>query len=177
MISAELRALFERLRHAERRMFFPGTLPDRNALDEAQRRTVTTAWGARVPEYYAVKAHHQSNLVLLGRRYRFEQPRSKVLVACNWKEPDRRRDPDNIVGGGRKLLLDALKPPKAGKRTSNGLGLLHCDGWHCIAGFVDIVTLDVEAPGVEVTLAEVQLELPLSRSAREVRVDLREAST
>ncbi len=164
MPSAELIALFDRLKDAPRRLFFPGALPDRNALDEAQRRYVQTPWG-RVPEYAALKRRLQSELVMFGRRIRWEPTDGRVIVACNWREADRRRDPDNVVSGGKKLVLDALKPTKRGRGISEGLGLIHCDGWHCIAGFVDIVTHDPKSPGVEVVIAEVQLSLPLSLQA------------
>lgn len=59
---------------------------------------------------------------------------SGVRFGFEWLETDRRRDPDGISAAGRKLILDALKPAH---RTTNpcGLGLIHCDGQHCIDGF------------------------------------------
>ena len=172
MISPEVRALFARLHDEPRRIVFPGLLPSRNELDAAQRKTIRVDGYPR-NLYVHLKRLHQNTLQLWAQRYRFEPARGKVIVACNWREETRHRDPDNIISGGRKLLLDAIGPGRKGEKGWTGAGLMHCDGWHCIAGFVDVVTLAPDAPGVEVVVAEVQLELPLSRAVRDVVVDAR----
>lgn len=46
-----------------------------------------------------------SQYVRAGRVPRFERP---VTLEIHWIEPDRRRDIDNITGGGTKFVLDAL---------------------------------------------------------------------
>ena len=43
----------------------------------------------------------------------------RVAIRFDWYEGDRRRDPDNLAGGGRKIILDAAQ----------AIGLLPHDGW------------------------------------------------
>lgn len=65
-----------------------------------------------------------------------------VDVSFRWVEPDRRRDPDNIVFA-KKFVLDAL----VSQRVIRG------DGWRWVASLSD--TWDVgEEPGVMVTIKE-----------------------
>jgi hypothetical protein len=54
-----------------------------------------------------------------------------------WREPTRRRDPDNVAAGGRKLILDALVR----------LGILPTDGWTTVAGWTDRFAIHRQ-PGV-----------------------------
>lgn len=166
-LSQDARALLERLRSEPRRLIVPWLLPSRNELDDLLKRNPL--------EYMRWKSSTGGAVAALARRYALPPigKGEKVLVATLWREEARRRDPDNIVSGGRKVLLDALGPGRKGERGWRGAGLLHCDGWHCVAGFVDVFA--VGEPGIEVVVAPVQLELPLSREAREVRIDMRGA--
>lgn len=167
MISAAVRALLESLKHEPRQIAFAGTLPDRNELDNLLK--------ASPAAYTAEKLRHQSNLIAMARRFARTWPPAppgRVLIACEWREANARRDPDNIISGGRKLLLDALGPGRRrGDRGWQGAGLIHCDGRHCIAGFVDVIVSRPDIAGVAVIVAPVQLELPIG--ARETVVDLR----
>lgn len=61
-----------------------------------------------------------------------------------WREKNKRRDPDNVAGAGRKLILDGLV---------NG-GVLPGDGWAQVAGWTDVFEVSDE-PGVRVTIIEV----------------------
>lgn len=173
MISAAVRALFDRLQNEPRRIVFPMRLPSLNELNEAQHRFVRTERGGQELLYARIKRELGSSLCAIARRAHLEPVRdSKVIIATNWRETDRRRDLDNIVSGGRKLVLDALTKGRAGPRGWPGAGILETDGWRCIAGFVDICTLSADA-GVEVVIAPVQLSLSLSPAVREAREDLR----
>ncbi len=184
-MTAELRALFLRLRDEPRRLFFPVVLPDRNTLDAAQRKFVFVeqqGLGAgayrprrRVQLYAHLKEGLGAALAGYATRVPVDPFDGKALIACVWREPTNRRDPDNVISGGRKFIMDALARGRAGARGWRGAGHLHCDGRHCVAGFADIFVTDVERPGVEVTIAPVQLALPLSGAAREAVIDLRRA--
>ena len=179
-MTAEVRALFERLKHEPRRVFFPLVLPDRNTLDAARREFIANARAGqrfRISAYERTKQELGSALAGYARRARLDPvaPGVKALVASIWYEPNNRRDPDNVISGGRKLILDALGPGRDGSRGWPGAGVLRGDGRRDIAAFFDIFRTDPDEPGVEVTIAPVQLELPLSRAAREVVVDLRAA--
>jgi hypothetical protein len=167
--SQHVRELFRRLADEPRRIVFPFTLPARNELDDLQRRHFAL--------YNRTKKKCQDDVVLFARRYHWAPtaPGQKLIIAINWREPDRRRDPSNVIDGGRKILLDGIAGGRRGPRGWNGAGLIHCDGHHCLSGvYLDIVTaLPGVSPGIELVVAPVQLELPIAREAREVVLDLR----
>lgn len=65
----------------------------------------------------------------------------RAWILFTWIERDLKRDPDNVSGGGRKLVLDGLV--KA--------GILRKDGQKDIAGFTETFTCVSEShkrPGV-----------------------------
>ena len=67
----------------------------------------------------------------------------KVSLICY--EPNRRRDPDNVISGARKVILDALQQ----------MGVLHGDGQKYVSsGINDEVRVDKDHPRVEVTIDE-----------------------
>ncbi len=165
-LSDDVRALFRRLHDEPRRIVFPFRLPSRNELDEAARLSPF--------EYNRLKRAHQNNVCAWALRYRFEPPEGRVIVACNWRERTRHRDPSNIVDGGRKILLDGIARGRQGPRGWSGAGLIHCDGWHCVAGFIDIITKsDDGEDSVEMVVTPIDLAAPLSKLARQAVVDLR----
>lgn len=151
MISVEARALRARLSDEPRRLRLPWRLPGRNELDAASR---TSAY-----RYNAIKRREQNSIAAVAQSAKLQPARGRLIIGCTWFERDRRRDPDNIVSGGRKLILDALGPGRTGPLGWHGAGLIHCDGWHCCGVFFDV--FEIGEPGVEVVIAEVQLELPL----------------
>jgi hypothetical protein len=67
----------------------------------------------------------------------------RVTLAFTWWERDRRRDPDNVAAGGRKMILDGLV----------AAGVLLGDGWRVVAGWTD--AFDLGEPGVRVTITSV----------------------
>lgn len=163
MISTEARALLVRLADEPRRLRIPWRLPGRNELDALSRRS---------PHVYNVtKKREQNNIALHANRAKLQPAVGSLIIGCIWYEADRRRDPDNIVSGGRKLLLDALGPGRGGPRGWHGSKLIHCDGWHCISMLADV--FEIGKPGVEVVIAEVQLSLPAMTERRDVAIDLR----
>lgn len=162
MISAEARALLAKLADEPRRLRIPWRLPARNELDALSRSS---------PHAYNVrKKREQNDLALCAQSARLTPAVGSLIIACIWYEADRRRDPDNIVSGGRKLLLDALGPGRKGPAGWHGAKVIHCDGWHCVSMLADV--FEIGKPGVEVVIAEVQLQLPLVER-RDVAIDLR----
>ncbi|WP_447973932.1 hypothetical protein [Nitrospira sp. Kam-Ns4a] len=77
------------------------------------------------------------------------RPVPRAFVQFVWREPTRRRDPDNIAAGGRKLVLDALV----------AAGILPGDGWAAIQGWSDRFIVG-DPPGVAVTLIGVPAPAP-----------------
>jgi hypothetical protein len=61
-----------------------------------------------------------------------------VRVHFTWFCPDRRLDPDNVAAA-KKIVMDALARTRD---RSVGAGVIHCDGWHCVAGFSDSFVLE-----------------------------------
>ncbi len=71
-------------------------------------------------------------------------PVQRVHITWLWHERNRQRNPDNFAAIGKKFVLDTLQ----------ACGILKNDGWKQIAGWSDDWVVDVERPGVLVTLEE-----------------------
>lgn len=80
------------------------------------------------------------------REYKVAPVESSVDIGFAWVEPDRKRDPDNIVAA-RKMILDAMV----------NCQIIPNDGWKHINMFADSweVADKDEQPGVLVTVMEV----------------------
>lgn len=133
--------------------YFPFLLPSYNEEIEARGRQWNTG-RERQNGYNVIKRKLQDDVVLFAKRL-FKPVVAPVVVIVEWREPSNHRDPDGVSSGGKKIVLDGLGPPRKGARGWNGAGILHCDGRHCICGFVDLIRTDAQRPGVVVTLVEV----------------------
>lgn len=121
-------------------LWVPGPLPGLNELIDAAK-----GYGGRGAGYARLKRSWTDTVWLLAQAAKlgtFDQP---VTIAFLWRERDRRRDPDNVAAGGRKLILDGLV--KA--------GVLRGDGWRHVAGWADEWSVERE-PGCLVLLSEVR---------------------
>lgn len=147
--------------HAERRaaLWFPLVLPSFNELEAARGRVYARTAAGRRSGYDDLKRRHQNDVAMFAlaqkRRWFGLDFRPGLFIACDWREPTKKRDPDNIVGGGKKLLLDGLALGRVGSRGWTGAGVIHCDGQHCVSGFLDVITHDPKSPGVAVYIFEV----------------------
>ncbi len=72
------------------------------------------------------------------------KPMQRAFIIWEWREPTKRRDPDNFTSMGRKFVLDALVK----------CGILPDDGWDEILGWEDSWVVDTDKPGVWITLEE-----------------------
>lgn len=118
-------------------LWIPGPLPGMNELIEAAKGA-----RGRGHRYSRLKLVWNDTIVLLARAARIPTMK-RAHLAFRWLERDKRRDPDNIAGGGRKIVLDGLVTA----------GVLENDGWAQVAGWTD--SFDVAArAGVEVTISE-----------------------
>lgn len=128
--------------------WIPGPLPNLNDLLEArmqqgravaQRRKwnaytdLKRKWEAAISR--AIKAAHPPKFAAM------------VDVGFHWVEKDRRRDKDNVAGGGKKLVLDSLVL----------CGVIPGDGWKWIGNFFDEFTVG-EPAGVRVTILPAEEE-------------------
>jgi hypothetical protein len=118
-------------------LWIPGPLPGLNELIAAAKGSGGRGAGyARLKREWTEAVWALANLARLGS---FDVP---VTLMFRWSERDRRRDPDNVAAGGRKLVLDGLV--KA--------GVLRGDGWQHIAGWADEWQTDRKRPGVLVSI-------------------------
>jgi Holliday junction resolvase RusA-like endonuclease len=113
--------------------FVPGAMPRFNVIiGRASRWAYSTAkkeWD-RTIQFYIKQAKIQ--------------PVHRVYIRFLWQEKNRKKDPDNIAGIGRKFLLDALVHS----------GVLKNDGWDHVIGWEDRWIVDPDNPGVVLTLEE-----------------------
>jgi hypothetical protein len=91
--------------------------------------------------YATQKRRWERQLVQLIKNQRLK-PVACAWLWLLWVEPTRRRDPDNVAAGGRKLLLDALVAS----------GVLPADNWRAIRGWTDQFLVDPDQAGVYVTI-------------------------
>lgn len=116
-----------------------GTLPGLNDFIDANRRNYHAGAKMKKEAQYIVEVCARKTL----KRWKATGP---VFMHYVWFEPNKKRDKDNISGGGRKIIQDALV----------SAGYLKNDGWHDIIGFSDEFAVDKKEPRIEVTIEEVE---------------------
>jgi hypothetical protein len=114
-------------------LWVPGPLPSLNQLLAGR------SGGAHNP-YAAIKKKWTADIAILAKAAKL-RPMTAARLRFVWHEKHKRRNPDNFVAGGRKLVLDGLVTA----------GVLPNDGWAEIVGFVDLWLVSA-TPGVMVYL-------------------------
>ena len=92
-------------------------------------------------KYNTIKKRWQKIIGWAVKRARL-WPVTSAQFSFHWIERNKRRDPDNIAAGGRKLILDALVD----------LEILKNDGWKQVIAWEDRFTVNKHRPGVEVRI-------------------------
>jgi len=111
--------------------FVPGVLPGLNEIIRAAKSH---------PQAYAkMKKQWTDDIYYIIKSAKLP-PMDKAYLKFTWYEKNRRRDPDNIAAGGRKLILDSLVMAK----------VLDNDGWAQVLGWEDKFVVD--KPGVHVQI-------------------------
>lgn len=112
----------------------PGRLPGLNEiLDYAKRHYA---------EYSPIKKEHTTAVAWLAKKLpKYE----KVALIITWYEPDKRRDPDNIMAG-QKFILDGLVMA----------GTIPNDSQKYVRGIVHRFKVDRKNPRVEVEIVDVE---------------------
>lgn len=121
-------------------LWIPCPLPGLNELISAAKGS-----GGHGTAYAQLKRQWTEAVWALAKAARIDKPgpfERPVMIDFQWVERDRRRDPDNVAAGGRKLILDGLV----------AAGVLAGDGWRHIDGWWDRWTVDPARPGVGVTI-------------------------
>lgn len=113
----------------------PGTLPGLNELIDA----------ARTNRYKSasLKKSYTEMIAYLAKIHKIP-PMERVNLHITWIEPSRRRDKDNIIGGGMKPIMDGLVQA----------GVIKNDGWKEVGDMVHIFQVDAKNPRVEVDIRE-----------------------
>lgn len=118
-------------------LWIPGQMPGLNELIAAAKGA-----GGTGAAYAKLKRAWTETVWALAKRDRLPHFQ-RASLAFEWREPNRRRDPDNIAAGGRKLILDGLVTAK----------VLPGDGWAHVARWTDRFEV-AGFPGVLVTIKE-----------------------
>jgi hypothetical protein len=114
----------------EQTFFVPMTLPGLNEILQAMR-TRGKRRGASGRKWYKwteMKKEYES-IIISAVNLSGVRPVKRAYFIFQFIERNKKRDPDNIAAGARKLILDALQktdPP-----------ILKNDGWSCVAGWHD----------------------------------------
>lgn len=127
-------------------LWVPGPLPGLNELLAAAKGS-----GGRGMGYARLKRQWTETVWALALAARIDKPgpfERPVLITFDWIERDKRRDPDNVAAGGRKLVLDGLV--KAGVLA--GDGWKHVRSWNDRWQTVNEVVGCGKGPGVGVTI-------------------------
>ena len=119
-------------------LWIPGPLPSMNELIDAAKGN-----GGRGIGYARIKRAWTDTVCLLAKAAHIP-PMRRVRLHCIWHERNKRRDPDNIVGAGLKVVCDGLV----------AAGVLPGDGWDHIVAFVDEWRVS-KTPGVFVEIESV----------------------
>jgi hypothetical protein len=151
-----------------RRLWLPFLLPSQNDLESARGRTAVVAgdYRKRWNGYNEIKRQHQDAVIIHARSQRVEFVAGPLVAVFVFMIARRSGDPDGMLAGAAKIVLDALQPPRepsrAGARDGRaGAGVIHCDGQHCFPDAAPIGVLQLilpksrERPGTEVRLYEV----------------------
>lgn len=114
-----------------------GQLPARNDSEGAAR----ACWQAGS----ALKRKHTRLVEIAARRVKDVAwvPMRQFTVRVEYRCPNRRKDPDNIIGG-LKYILDGLQEAN----------VITNDGWRNVIEIGQMWVLDAEHPGVLVELEE-----------------------
>jgi hypothetical protein len=134
-------------------LWIAGPLPGLNELIAAAKGA-----GGRGMRYAKLKKAWTDTVWALARQARVPAFPGRVSLRFEWLERDRRRDPDNVAAGGRKLILDGLV----------AAGVLKGDGWRFVDvwsdsfGMAAAKPLHDGTPGCLVTLSNDGATVPMA---------------
>ena len=115
---------------------YPGRLPGLNEIIDAAKQG-----RGKYQPYAQMKDRYTSEIGWLAKKL----PRyNRVDITITWYEPNRRRDIDNITGGGTKFILDGLVVG----------GAIKDDSQRYINSIAHQFEVDRENPRVEIEVKE-----------------------
>lgn len=117
----------------------PGRLPGLNEIIDAAKQGK-----GRYQPYALMKEKYTEMITWLAKKLPTYE---RVALIITWHEPDRRRDPDNIMAG-QKFILDALVQA----------GVIPNDSQKYIQGILHRFDVDRKNPRVEVEILDMEKE-------------------
>lgn len=118
------------------KLWIPGPLPGMNEIVEAAK-----GGGGTGSRYVKLKRQWTETVWAWAKNARLQPIRGQVCLAFEWREPDQRRDPDNIAAA-KKFINDGLVMA----------GVIEGDRWKNVASLTDTWTVDARNPGCLVTI-------------------------
>lgn len=115
----------------------PGELPDLNQIIAESKNH----WGS-----YSSLKKTNTQLVAFCTKQATKQKYKKIDLEITWYCKDRRKDKDNIMAGGLKMILDGLVVA----------GVIQNDGWAHIGSINNHFEVDKNNPRVEIKITEVR---------------------
>lgn len=119
------------------KIVIPGELPDLNTIIDKSKQH----WG----QYSKMKKEH-TELVAWIAKSKIKKKLGKIDLQITWICKNRRKDKDNIMAGGLKMILDGLVVA----------GVIKNDGWSEIGSINNHFEVDKDNPRVEVCITEVK---------------------
>lgn len=121
----------------------PTVLPGLNEIIDARvagKRSDNRLWYGK---WAKMKRHWEGLICLFVRQQGFSCPDGGHFTYI-LREPNRRRDPSNVLAGAMKLIEDALQKE----------GVLPGDGWQHVHSIRAVTVHDKQNPGVSVHVTE-----------------------
>ena len=122
------------------KIVIPGELPDLNTIIAESKR----GRGKWQP-YNEIKQEY-TNIVAWIAKSEIKEKLEKIDLEITWICKNRRKDKDNIMAGGLKMILDGLVVA----------GVIKNDGWSEIGSINNHFEVDKDNPRVEVCITEVK---------------------
>lgn len=121
------------------KIVIPGELPDLNTIIAESKR------GRGKWQPYNEMKQEYTNIVAWIAKSGIKKQLEKIDLEITWICKNRRKDKDNISGGGTKFILDGLV----------AAGVIENDGWKQIGDIYHKFKVDKHNPRVEVEIREV----------------------
>jgi hypothetical protein len=123
------------------KLIIPGLFPGLNDIIEA-RRVTNGKWNA----YTDMKTQFDAKVVLFAQMAKFPKVTAPKHFVYHCFEPNKRRDPSNILMGAAKFIEDGLQEA----------GLLENDGWGQVLSIRGRFYVDAAKPRVELYLYDAE---------------------
>jgi Holliday junction resolvase RusA-like endonuclease len=117
-----------------------GVLPGLEQMLQAAKRRY-----GKTNAYAVMKRDAENRIWYSIRQAKLNPMLGAVNIVICFNEPNRKRDKDNVIGGGVKIILDALRHS----------GIIKNDTWRCIGGIYPSVFCVPGKGSITVTLTEV----------------------